>query len=171
MGFEEIWDEEEPPNKWLLRSVPAFPDPDPAGTTAMWERLRVERNEAHVVVEDEDEFEITVTQEAEEFDEPISALGTYVKLAVKSGWDIVNLGHSRAFAKGKPFKSGANEGQSRPDQNIETQWLYAEKEGCGRIAVSYTIINDTTRGTMTARRHNGTAYGDRELKSIIKGES
>lgn len=154
----------------LIRSKVPFPDPDPEFTAAVWERLRAARNASHEEVSD-DEYEITVTHAAEEFDEPCKALATFVSLAHKNGWRIVNLAHAFAFAKGKPFKSGANEGQPRPDQNIETQWLYAEKEGVGRIAVSYTIVNGVARGNMTVRGFNGARYSDRDFKAIIKGEA
>lgn len=156
----------------LIRSKPPFPDPAPELTAKVWERWRAERQaHLHPTEESDEEYEVTVTREAEEFDEPIKALATFVSLAHKSGWEIVELGHALAFAKGKPFKSGANEGKPRPDQEIETQWLYARKPEVGRIAVSYTIVNGTVRGNMTSRSYNGTKYSDRDFKAIIKGET
>jgi hypothetical protein len=152
----------------LVRSKVPFPDPAPEMTARMWENLRAARHEAHEE-EDDSEYAITITQEAEEFDDPISPLAAYVKLAHAKGWTIHTLAHSLAFARGKVFKSGANEGQPRADQNIETQWLFAEKPGTGRVVVSYEIVNGTPRGAGVYRRFNGKSYSDRELKAIIKG--
>ena len=139
-------------------------------TARMWENLRAARNATHEETSDE-EYEITITETAEEFDDPIRALAGFAKLAHANGWTIHTLAHSRAFAKGKPFKTGANEGTSRPDQEIETQWLYLEKRGVGRISVGYEIVNGVVRGTGTTRRFNGRRYSDKDLKAIIKGES
>jgi hypothetical protein len=152
----------------LVRSKVPFPDPAPEMTARMWENLRAKRNEAHEE-EDDSEYAITITEEAEEFDDPIRPLAAYAKLVHASGWTIHTLAHSRAFAKGKPVKTGENAGNSRPDQDIETQWLFAEKPGIGRVVVSYEIVNGTPRGAGVYRRFNGKSYSDRELKAIIKG--
>lgn len=165
-----IWDDVDDIVIATPRTKVQYPSPDPEGEARMWAKVRADRlaRTAPVVEEDDSDFDVTVTQEAVEFDEPIRSLASYVKLVHASGYDIVSLGHSRSFAKGKPFKTGANEGKDRPDQEIETQWLYAEKPGVGRIAVSYTIVNGVTRGNMTTYRMNGIRYGDRELKARIK---
>lgn len=134
----------------------------------MWARLKAEREAARENVVDDSEFEVVVTQEAREFDEPCGPLASYVKLAHANGWTLVKLAHALSFAKGKPFKSGANEGAIRPDQNIETQWLFGEKPGVGRFVVAYTIVNDKVRGTSTYRRMNGIVRSDSELKAMIK---
>lgn len=153
------------------RTKPAYPDPAPELTAKVWEKIRAEREaRKNPDPEDESEFEITVTQEAEEFDEPVSPLAGYVKLAHANGWEIVQLGHSRAFAKGKPFKSGANEGKPRPDKEIEQQWLYARKAGVGGFAISYTVENGKVQGSKTARIFNRERYADADFKALIKGQ-
>jgi hypothetical protein len=135
----------------------------------MWERLRAERN-ATIVEDDDSEYDISVTDAAEEFDDPIGPLAQYVKLAHANGWTIHALGHSKAFAKGKPFKTGANEGQPRPDQHIEQQWGYFVRDR-NVVEVSYMIVNGTPRGNMTVRRLNRVAMADRDLKNAIKAEA
>lgn len=152
----------------LFRSKIEYPDPAPEMTARMWENLRARRAE-RVEEEDDSEYEITITQEAEEFDEPIRPLSTYVALAHANGWNIHTLAHSRAFLRGRPFKSGEQAGVPRPDQDIETQWFFAEKPGTGRVVVSYEIVNGTPRGAGVYRRFNGKRYSDRDLKAIIKG--
>lgn len=171
-GFESIWDEPEPEEtRWLRRSVPDYPNPAPEITAQAYATLRAQRAERQAALEvDDSEYEIVITHEAEEFDDPIRSLAGVVKLAHANGWRIHTLAHAYAFAKGKPFKGGANEGQPRPDQEIETQWLYAEKPGVGRLSVAYEIVNGVVRNTNTTRRFNGNRYGDRELKAIIRGE-
>ena len=167
-----LWDDvEDIEYRPIHRTKPKYPTYGP-GDGRSWHEyfneLRAQGGEgADQSEEDDSEYEVTVTRAAEEFDEPINALATYVKLLHANGWRLANLGHAFAFAKGKPFKTGANEGKPRPDQEIETQWVYAERNG-DRIAVSYTIVNGKVRGNATARRMNGSAYADAELKARIK---
>jgi uncharacterized protein (DUF4415 family) len=133
----------------------------------MYARLRAERN-AQPTEEDEAEFDIVITETAHEFDDPISPLAGYLKLAHAHGWEILTLSRSRAFAKGKPFKSGANEGKPRPDQNIENQWCHLRLDR-DIVEVYYTLVNGEPRGNDTMRRLNRERIGDRDLKNYIKG--
>jgi hypothetical protein len=165
-GFEE--DPPEPERDWKFRSVIEYPDPSPETTAAAWAHLRAERNARHEAQDDDDEYDIVITHPAEEFDDPCRPLAAYVKLAHANGWEIVTLAHALAFQKGKPFKSGANEGSDRPDVHYDTQWLFARKGG-KRVVVSYTIANGEPRGTLTYRRCNGKRYADAALKNLIKG--
>jgi hypothetical protein len=163
------------------RSIVPYPDPDPEGTAKMWDKWRADREErtaAPVSADDDEDAAIEVyknnhppliTQSAEEFDEPCSALGSFVKLAHAHDWDIVELAHSRAAARGKVIKSGERAGESNPDWDIETQWLKVEKGGVGRGVVGYTLINGKTYKVY--RSFNGLAgRSDAEMKSILKGE-
>lgn len=153
-----------------------FKDSDPEGTARMWEKIRADRlaRQAALAAEAAEvgqvqESPVTVTLEAEEFDEPIKPLATLVSVAHKNGWEIVSLAHSKAFEKGKPVKTGARAGQMNPDKHHECQWVHLSKTGVGRIAVYYSIINDVPRGDTVSRRFNGERYSDRALKAIIKG--
>lgn len=161
------------------RSLPSFPDPHPEFTAAVWERWRAdqaERKAVHVPEADEADdvyrnYEPpVVTMAAEEFDEPISSLGAYVKRAVSNGWTIVELAHSRSSAKGKVIKSGQRAGERHPDRSTETQWLKIEKPGVGRAVISYTIHNGKTDSTATYRSFNGSVRSDAEMKAIMEGK-
>lgn len=110
---------------------------------------------------------VVVTQEAEEFDDPISALAAWVKRAHAGGWEILSIAHALSFAKGKPFGSGEKEGQPRPDFNIDTQWAHF-KRGKDRASVIYTIVNGKTRGDRTNRYFNGEPVGDKEMQARMK---
>lgn len=162
------WDAVPEPERqdYSIRSRVQYPDPAPEMTAQMWDNLRAERK-ARMEVVDESEYDIVITQEAVEFDEPCGPLATYVKLVHQNGWEIVTLAHSQAFAKGKPYKSGANEGKPRPDENIEQQWLHA-KRGGERLIVAYEVVNGTVRGARTLRRINGVRLADAEMKARIK---
>jgi hypothetical protein len=168
-GFEydDVVEALAPERDWLERTVPPFPDPDAEGTAAMWARLRAERD-ASQVEEDDSEYDVTITQAAEEFDEPISTLAAYLKLGNQHGWEILTLSHSKAFSKGKPFKSGANEGTSRPDQDIEAQWVHLRKDN-DIVEIYVDIVNGVPRGASTVRRLNNQKMADRDLKNYIKG--
>lgn len=137
-----------------------------------------DRSEA---VEDDDEDDgtevfkgygpVRVTREAEEFDEPISPLQSYIKLAHKHGWEIESIAHAFSEAAGKPYGTGEKAGQMRPDYEIETQWAHLRKAGAGKVSISYTIINGTARGNYTLRLHQGQSKSDAGIRAIIKGES
>ena len=160
------------------RSIVPFPDPDPEGTAKMWAAWREDHEQRtalrDVVVDDDEPIEVyknneppVITQSAEEFDEPCSALGSFIKLAHTHGWDIVEIAHSRATARGKVIKSGERAGQFNPDWDIETQWLKIEKAGVGRGVVSYTLVNDKTYNVY--RSFNGLAgRSDAEMRGLIK---
>lgn len=164
------------------RSIVPYPDPDPEGTARMWERWNAERAERTAMrasSPDEDappdvyrNYEPpAITMEAEEFDEPISALAGVLKLAVGAGWSIAELAHSTSEAAGKVIQSGTRAGERHPDRSTETQWVKLEKPGVGRAVVSYTIHNGKTDSTATYRSFNGLAgRSDAEMKSILKGE-
>lgn len=159
------------------RSILQYPDPDPEGTAAMWDKWRIERA-AKIAIRDEVVDEDAgddvyknheppvITSPAEEFDEPTKALAAFVKLAHASGWTLVELAHATCTARGKLVKSGARAGQRNTDREIETQWLKIEKAGVGRAVISYTIINGTTNGVY--RSFNGLHPSDAEMKGIIK---
>lgn len=159
------------------RSIVPYPDPHPEFTAAVWDRWRAERAaRLATVVPDENAGDDVyknneppvITLEAEEFDEPCSALAGYVKLAHSSGWTIAELAHSKATARGKIIQSGERAGQSNPDWDIETQWLKIEKPGVGRAVVSYTLVNDKTYNVY--RSFNGLAgRADKDMKELIKG--
>lgn len=153
---------------WSIRSTIKYPDPAPELTARAWANLRAERNARNAATEDDTEFDIVITQSAEEFDDPISTLAAYIKLAHQHGWEILSLAHSFAYAKGKPFKSGANEGQVRPDQHHETQWTHLRRDN-DIVEVYVSIINEEPRGNLTVRRLNGLKIADRDLKNYIKG--
>ena len=121
------------------RSYVPFPDPHPEFTAAMWGRQRADRA-ARLALAEPDENEDpdahsaykdyhppTITREAEEFDEPCSALATWVKTAHTNGWEIVELAHALSVSEGKPYGSGAQMGELRPTRNVDLQWLKIEK--------------------------------------------
>lgn len=110
---------------------------------------------------------VRITQEAEEFDDPIGPLATYVKLAHKGGWEIVSLAHALSFAEGLAYKTGAKEGTIRADRNIELQWAHF-KRNRQRASVCFTIINDKVQGTATARLFGGVQQSDAEMKEKMK---
>lgn len=161
------------------RSKVPFPDPDPEGTAKMWEEWKADRArrtalrvDAPVVDEDatDDVYKNheppVITLEAEEFDDPVSSLASYVKLACGNGWTLIELAHSQCFAKGKTIKSGARAGETHPDREIETQWMKIEKLGVGRAVVSYTIINGKTDSVY--RSFNTLNLSDKDMKAAIK---
>lgn len=162
------------------RSIPPYPDPDPEGTAAMWARWKGERLEllrARNGIQDEDSADDVyknneppvLTLEAEEFDDPCNALGSAIKLAHANDWQLVELAHSRATARGKVVKTGERAGQRNKDWEIETQWVKLEKVGVGRAVISYTLVNGTTYNVY--RSFNGLAgRSDAEMKGLIKGE-
>ena len=160
------------------RTILPYPDPDPVGTASMWARWKEERaihKAGGVVVSDEDgaddvyknnEPPVTVL-EAEEFDDPCNALGSAIKLAHANGWQLFELAHSRATARGKVVKTGERAGQRNKDWDIETQWVKLEKAGTGRAVISYTLVNGATYNVY--RSFNGLAgRSDAEMKGLIK---
>lgn len=110
---------------------------------------------------------VRITQEAEEFDDPIPTLAAWVKLANANGWEILSLAHALSFAEGLPYLSGAKEGVKRGDREIEVQWAHFRK-GKDRASVLYTLINGKTYGAQTARLFNGEAQGDADMKRKMK---
>lgn len=162
------------------RSIIAFPDPHPEFTAGVWDRLRADRK-ARLGLKDvdpdedpdarsayKDHYPARVTQEAEEFDEPCSALATWVKLAHKQGWEIVELAHAVSVSEGKPYGSGAQAGELRPTRNVDLQWLKIEKAGVGRGLVVYPVVNGKVLGTRVSRRFNGSMVSDAEMKEVVK---
>ena len=178
-GFDSIdWDSV-PDVSLDGRSIPRFPDPHPEFTAAVWERWRADQaaRKAVFVPEADAGDDVyrnyeppVITMAAEEFDEPISALGTYVKLALGSGWTLVELAHARSAARGKVIQSGQRAGERHPDRQTETQWIKLEKPGVGRAVISYTIHNGKTDSTATYRSFNGTVRSDADMKAILRGE-
>lgn len=160
------------------RSTVPYPDPDPQGTAEMWRAWKVDRTArraASSAVPDEDAADDVfknheppiITREAEEFDDPISALASWMKTAHANGWKLHEMSHAFCHAKGKMIKSGAKEGQFNPDREIETQWIKIEKSDVGRAVISYTIINGKTYSCY--RSFNGLAgRSDAEMKEIVK---
>lgn len=160
------------------RSIPPYPDPDPEGTARMWEKWREDRarragskgaeadEDAAIEVYKNNEPPI-ILQGPEEFDEPCSALASFVKLGHANDWNLVELAHSTATARGKIIKSGDRAGESNPDWTIETQWVKIEKLGMGRAVISYTLVNGKTYKTY--RSFNGLAgRSDAEMRELIK---
>ena len=121
-----------------------------------------------VITQDDEEYEIVITQEAEEFDDPCSPLATWVKRAHTAGWSIHTLAHAFSTQKQKPFKSGERAGQPRPDRNYEAQWLFVEKKGVGRATVYYLLNNGKVESVSTTRSFNGRRVSDKELQEILK---
>lgn len=165
------------------RSMVPFPDPAPELTAAMWDRWRADRAARRKAVapqpEDGDEDASSpfkgweypvITKPAEEFDEPCSSLGGWVKLAHASGWTLVELAHAFSTAKGKPFATGNKAGTIRGDRNMEIQWLKIEKAGVGRAVIAYPLNNGKTEGTRVYRSFNGQRYNDADMRKIVKGE-
>lgn len=167
------WDTvEEAEPDWRIRSRLRFPDADPEGTAAMYERFREERRaRREAEAEDDDtKYDWVISLRATEFDEPCGPLATYVKLAAKQGWEIVELGHSQAWRHQPPVATGDNAGRERPDEHVERQWLYAQR-GHERMVVSYELTgvdHDKVRGQNTVRRINGVNYSDAEMKAKVK---
>lgn len=166
----DLWDDVVVPGD---RSKPLYPDPDPEGTARMWERWRADRAARRAALakaqgaDNDEEFAPVVTLEAEEFDEPVSALASIISTAHKAGWSIVSIAHSQAFEKGKPFKTGDKAGQLRPDRELECQWVHLER-GKQRAVVYYDLVNGITRSATTLRRINGVRYSDSEFKAKLK---
>lgn len=156
-----------------------YEDPGAESTALMWDSWREWRNaraRAAKLAEEASQDSVfknhetpTITLEAEEFDDPIPALARVVKLGVGSGFNIVELSHSKCHAVGKVIKSGERMGSRHPDRDIETQWVKLEKEGRGRALVSYTIVNDKVDSTATYRSFNGTVRSDAEMKTLLGG--
>lgn len=132
---------------------------------ALTEEPEPEEDEGEAVFKDYGP--VTISREAEEFDEPISTLATWIKAAHKGGWEILSIAHAESFAEGKPIASGERAGQPRPDYNIDTQWAHF-KRGKDRASVIYTIINGKTRGSRTGRYFNGERLGDADMKERMK---
>lgn len=170
----DLWDTvEEAEPDWSVRSRLRFPDPDPEGTAAMYARFREERRQRQEAEAEDDgsQYEWVISVTAREFDEPCGPLATYVKLAAKHGWEIVELGHSSAWRHQPPVATGENAGRERPDEHVERQWLYAQR-GSERMTVSYELTGvyyDKVRGQNTVRRINGANYSDADMKAKIKG--
>lgn len=165
------------------RSIAPYPAPAPTGESwrTYFNRLKSEGliDFGRTEVEDEQDdaaavfkgyAPVRITSPAEEFDEPISALAAFVKLGHQNGWEIEGLARASSTARGLPYGSGEQRGVLRPDYNIETQWVHLVKPGHGKVSISYTIINGTTRGNRTLRLHNGERKGDADIRRIIKGE-
>lgn len=113
--------------------------------------------------------EIVVIQEAEEFDDPISALASVVSAAHKSGWILHTMAHALSTAMGKVTKTGPNKGRKAPDKEQELQWAFFEKEGVGRAVISYLISNGVVVGSMTRRSFNGERVSAADFKRLLKG--
>lgn len=176
MGFDSVdWDSV--PEYYLDgRSKVPFPDPHPEFSAAVWDRWRADRVPDEPIADVDGASDVyrnyeppVITLEAEEFDEPIRPLATFVTLAHKSGWSIVELAHSRSFARGKIIQSGERAGERHPDRDTETQWLKIEKSGVGRAVISYTIHNGKAESQATYRSFNGLAgRSDAEMKELIR---
>lgn len=110
---------------------------------------------------------VSITQEAEEFDDPISPLATWVKRAHDNGWEILSIAHALSFAEGKPFGTGEKAGQPRPNYHVDTQWAHF-KRGRDLASVIYTVINGTPRGARTGRFFNGERLGDADMRTRMK---
>lgn len=177
--MKDLWDDV--PDVHLDgRTILAYPDPHPEFTAKVWDRWRADLAKRHALRDatpDEDagadvyknHEPPVITLAAEEFDEPCSPLAAYVKLALQSGWDLVELAHSKCTARGKVIQSGQRAGSRHPDRDIETQWCKLAKPGVGRAIVSYVIINGKTESTSTYRSFNGLAgRADAEMKGLIK---
>jgi len=170
------------------RSILPYPDLHPEFTAGVWERQKAYRAQKRAELDakdntlnhgDDDEdvnsaykdyYPPTVTKEAEEFDDPCSALATWVKRVVEGGWELVELAHAESISEGKPYGSGDKAGQIRPTRNVDLQWIKAEKEGVGRVLISYPVIDGKVYGTRVSRGFNGSLYGDADMQKILKGE-
>ena len=130
--------------------------------------IRAQYHDPEAEEEDDEEYEIVITQEAEEFDDPCSPLATWVKRAHAAGWSIHTLAHAFSTQKQKPFKGGERAGQPRPDRNYEAQWLFVEKKGVGRATVYYLLNNGKVESVSTTRSFNGRRVSDKELQEILK---
>lgn len=153
---------------YSVRTKPKYPS-DPAALEAYFARRKAAR-EAAALEAGAADYSIVITQPAEDFTSPISALASYAKLARENDWEVVKMAHSKALEPGKPIKSGPKEGQMNPDKEIEQQWIFLER-GRERIIVCYELANGKTVGGRTLRRLNGVRLGDASLKAIIKGEA
>ena len=168
------------------RSILPYPDLHPEFTAAVWERQHKYREDkrAEAAAKDNtlnDEEDVnsaykdyhppTITREAEEFDDPCSALATWVKRAVENDWELVELAHAESISEGKPYGTGAKAGQDRPTRNVDLQWIKIQKEGVGRALIVYPVIDGKVYGTRVSRRFNGQHYGDADMQKILKGEN
>lgn len=162
------------------RSLVPYPDPHPEFIAGVWGRHRVDKEARQGAMEGDpdadadahsaykDYYPAKVTQEAEEFDEPCSALATWVKRAHANGWDIVELAHALSVSEGKPYGTGAQAGEPRPTRHVDLQWLKIEKTGVGRGLIVYPVVNGAVLGARVSRRFNGQVMGDKEMNEKVK---
>ena len=91
---------------------------------------------------DEEEYEIVITREAEEFDEPCGPLATWVKRAHESGWKIHTLAHAFSTQKQPPFK-----GSRDPTRTMKRNGSSLRSLGLGgqRFTICSTMASQTPR--------------------------
>ena len=149
---------------------PAWPGREGQSWHDYFKSLRVARTPEPVEDDDDDvvEGEIVVTREAEEFDEPVSALAKVVARAHKAGWQLHTLAHAYSTAHGKPTKSGPRKGIVPAPKNQELQWAFFEKPGVGRAVVSYLIVEGMVNSGRTYRSLNGRRVSDADLTEGFK---
>lgn len=132
-----------------------------------WIKGKTIDTEAVEEEEEEVEYDIVITQEAEEFDEPTSALATWVSRAHKAGWEISSLAHAFSEQEQPPFKSGTRAGEARPRREYEAQWLHAKKGG-HRASFYYLLNQGKVVAGKASRHYDGQVKSDAEMKTLIE---